>query len=296
MVETKFAGKFVGRGVVVFLFLLSVVSLSAQKYDIGITLSGGGARGFAHIGVLQAFEDYGIRPEIVSGTSMGALVGAMYANGMTPEDIFEMVKTEELNKMASFVDLSARHRHDLLGISSQDRLHKILIKYLPHNSFDSLQIPFYLCLSDICEGKGVIVHSGDRLVEYLRGSSCIPGFFEPVLIDSTYYVDGGLYNNLPAQPIRSKCKILIGVDVNPKFIKRDMCRIGEVLSRAFTLCIYETTIEGRNMCDYVISVPINQTYSTMDFVKFYSIYQMGYMAGLEFIKSHPEILKYSTSH
>lgn len=282
--------------ITILVSLLVTISLSAQRqYNIGITLSGGGARGFAHIGVLQALEDYGVHPEIVSGTSMGALVGAMYANGMTPEDIFEMVKREELDRMASFVDISSRQPREHLGISTQNRLHRILIDYLPHNSFDSLQIPFYLCMSNICDGKEVVVHSGGNLVECLRGSSCIPGFFEPVLIDSAYYVDGGLYNNLPVQPIRKQCKILIAVDVNPKFSKYDINKIGDVLSRSVSLIIYENTKEGRKMCDYVISVPVSKNYSTMDFDKFYAIYQMGYMAGLEFIKSHPEIPGYSLS-
>lgn len=265
-------------------------SVTAQKYKIGIVLSGGGALGFAHIGVLQALEDHGIRPQIISGTSMGALIGAMYANGMSPQDIFEMVKVERLDKISSFLDVSLRNPRTRLGVSSQDDLYDILIKYLPHNSFDMLQKPYYLCTSNLTIGQVEIIHEGDRLVKYLQGSSCIPGFFAPTVIDSMYYVDGGVYNNLPAQPIRKQCKVLIASDVNPTSGFKPVKTMGDVMSRSLSLMIHENTKEGRNMCDFVIDVPANMFYSVMDFSKFYSIYQIGYKSGLEFIKQHPEIL------
>lgn len=269
------------------------LSAAAQQYTVGITLSGGGALGFAHIGVLQALEDYGIYPQVVSGTSMGALIGAMYANGMSPQDIFEMAKTEKLYKIQSFVDVSLRNPRTKLGMSSQEDLFKILIKYLPHNSFDQLKKPYYLCTSNISLGQMEIKHEGDKLVQYLQGSSCIPGFFAPTVIDSMYYVDGGVYNNLPAQPIRKLCKILIASDVNPTSNLKPIKTMSDVMARSLSLIIHENTKEGRSMCDYVIDVPVNKEYNVMDFSKFYSIYQIGYKAGSEFIKQHPEILKQS---
>lgn len=247
--------------------------------------------GFAHIGVLQALEDHGIRPEVVAGTSMGALVGAMYANGMTPQDIFEMVKTEQLNRLASFTDISLRNPRQLLGVSSQDKLHDILLQYLPHNSFDSLKMPFYLCAANLSDECEVIRHSGGQLVEYLQGSSCIPGFFAPTTIDGKYYVDGGVYNNLPAQPIRKLCNILIACDVNAAEHRKPVKTMGDVMARSLSLLIYENTREGRDLCDYVINIPVNHSYTTTDFSKFYNIYQIGYRTGLDYIRSHPELLR-----
>lgn len=274
-----------------FIMVLATAMVSAQPKPVGIVLSGGGALGFAHIGVLQALEDNGIYPEVVSGTSMGALVGAMYANGLSPQDIFEMVKTEQLNKLSSFTDISISNTQKLLGASSQEKLHDILLRYLPHNSFDSLQMPFYLCAANLTDGCEVIKHSGGHLIEYLQGSSCIPGFFAPTSIDGKYYIDGGVYNNLPAQPIRKLCKVLIACDVNAAESRREITTMGDVLSRSLSLLIYENTIEGREMCDYVINVPVNHDFGTTDFNKFYSIYQMGYRSGLEYIRSHPELLR-----
>lgn len=262
---------------------------SAQRKNVGIVLSGGGALGFAHIGVLQALEDNGIKPQVISGTSMGALIGAMYANGMSPQDIFEMVKAEQLNKLGSFLDISVRNTRKILGASSQDKLHDILLRYLPHDSFDSLQMPFYLCVTNLSDAQMVIMHSGNRLVEYLQGSSCIPGCFAPTVIDGKYYVDGGIYNNLPAQPIRKLCKILIASDVNAAENRKEITSMGDVMSRSLSLLIYENTKEGRNMCDYLINVPVNHSYKTTDYNKFYEIYQIGYNSGMEFIKSNPDI-------
>lgn len=278
------------RMTLVILIVLLAASLFAQRREVGIVLSGGGALGFAHIGVLQALEDNGIKPQVVSGTSMGALVGAMYANGMSPQDIFEMVKVEQLNKLGSFLDISVRNTRKILGASSQDKLHDILLTYLPHNSFDSLQIPFYLCTTNLSDAKMVIKGSGGQLVEYLQGSSCIPGFFAPTVIDGKFYVDGGVYNNLPAQPIRNLCKVLIASDVNAAENRKEITTMGDVMSRSLSLLIYENTVEGRNMCDYVINIPVNGSYKTTDYGKFYEIYQMGYRSGLEFVNSHPELL------
>lgn len=279
------------RILTIYIILLCVVSLPAQKAPVGITLSGGGALGFAHIGVLQALEDNGIHPEIVSGTSMGALVGAMYANGLTPLDIFEMVKTEQLYRITSFSNISLRNTYDLLGVSSQDKLHKILLKYLPHNSFDSLKMPFYCCATNLTKECEVIRHTGGHLVEYLQGSSCIPGFFAPTVIDGDLHIDGGIYNNLPAQPIRPRCTVLIAVDVNAAENRKPVSNMGGVLTRALSLLIYENTHEGRKMADYVISVPVNHDYTTTDFNKFYAIYQIGYRTGLEFVQSHPKLMR-----
>lgn len=266
-----------------------MLTIHAQRYTVGIVLSGGGALGFAHIGVLQALEDNGIYPQIVSGTSMGALVGAMYANGMTPQDIFEMVKVERLSKLSKFTDISIGNTRKILGASSQDKLHDILIRHLPHNSFDSLTLPFYLCTTNLTEEHAVIRHSGSQLVEYLQGSSCIPGFFAPTVINGQYYVDGGIYNNLPAQPIRSKCKVLIASDVNAAENRKQISSMGDVMSRSLSLLIYENTREGRDMCDYVINVPVNNKYGVTDFSNFYEIYQIGYRTALEFIQQHPDL-------
>lgn len=276
------------------LLLISLINIAlyGQKpYNVGIVLSGGGALGFAHIGVLQALEDNGIYPEIISGTSMGALVGAMYAEGLHPKDIFDMIKKEQLNKRSSILSPSLKTSKEQLGLSNHDNITEVLIKYLRYNNFDSLQKPFYLCVTNLTDGKMVIQHSGEKLYEYLLGSSSIPGVFTPVNINGKLYVDGGIYNNLPAQPIRKQCQILIASDVNPAHSRPGIEKTTDVLFRSLSLLIYENTIEGRDMCDFVISVPVNKLYNAMDFDKFYSIYQIGYKTGLDFIRQHPELKK-----
>ncbi len=263
---------------------------SESKAKVGIVMSGGGALGFAHIGVLQALEDNGIYPTVVAGTSMGALVGALYANGMRPMEIFEMVRREQLDKLSSFIDLSFSNSKNM-GLSSHEHTRSILEKYLPHDSFDELKMPFYLCATNVSDGRMVIKGEGDTLIAYLMGSSSIPGVFEPVEINGKLHIDGGVYNNLPAQPIRDKCVTLIGVDVNSEASRSPVKTTKDVVFRALTLLIYENTRPGRKLCNYVIDVPVNYNYGLMDFKKFYSIYQVGYSTGLKYVKEHPDLVR-----
>lgn len=278
----------------VFIIAVAIVTLlvsaEAQKQKVGIVLSGGGALGFGHIGVLQALEDNGIYPTIVAGTSMGALVGAMYANGLRPQDIFDLVKAEEFDKISKIITPSGLRRGSM-GISDHKNILDMLDKYIPANDFDSLKMPLYVCVSNISKSQGEIIHSGGRLHEYLLASSSIPLVFEAVELDSMYYVDGGVFNNLPAQAIRDKCTYLIGSNVNPEKYRSPIKSGKDVAMRSVSILIYENTKPGIEMCDFMVDVPVNYFYSPMDFKHFYEIYQIGYKAGLDYIKEHPEIVR-----
>ncbi|MDR1544278.1 MAG: patatin-like phospholipase family protein [Prevotellaceae bacterium] len=262
-------------------------NIFAQKHRVGITLSGGGALGFAHIGALQALEDCGIYPEIISGASMGSLVGAFYANGYSPSEIYDFVKNERFNHPLKI--LAPTLKRSQLGLSSQKNILKVIKKYIPHNSFEKLQKPLYVCVTNLTTGNAEYIHNGEELYTYLLASSAIPTIFEAVEIDSMIYVDGGVLNNLPAQVIREQCKYLIGIDVKPPtdFIVAN--NIKDVLMRSLQLVISENSKEGRDICDILIEPKSNMNYDEFSFTAFEKIYYEGYNQMKAYLEQNPEM-------
>ena len=116
-----------------------------DSYKFGIALSGGGARGILHLGVLEALQKYGIRPEIISGTSMGALIGVFYASGMEPMQILEVVKSGKLHRMINWKLPSN-------GLLDVNKARNLLEKHIPHDNFSCLKKPFFCTVSTLNEG------------------------------------------------------------------------------------------------------------------------------------------------
>lgn len=156
---------------------------------IGLVLSGGGARGFAHIGVLRVLEECGIKPHVIAGTSMGAIVGALYATGRSSQDILNIVRHTSLRDI---VDISLQ-----AGLLKGDRLEVFLADFLPQ-AFEELEIQLAVTTTDIETGEQVILTRGD-LVTAVRASSSFPGAFEPIARQGRVLADGGIVNNLPVE-------------------------------------------------------------------------------------------------
>ncbi len=156
---------------------------------IGLVLSGGGARGFAHIGVLRVLEECGIKPHVIAGTSMGAIVGALYATGRTSADIVNIVRHTSLRDI---IDISLQG-----GLLKGDRLEAFLADFLPP-TFEDLETQLAVTTTDIETGEQVILTTGD-LVTAIRASSSFPGAFEPIPRRGRVLADGGIVNNLPVE-------------------------------------------------------------------------------------------------
>ncbi len=154
---------------------------------LGLVLSGGGARGFAHIGVLRVLEREGARFDVIAGTSMGAILGAFYASGHRADDLYRLADTTSWRDV---VDLSLQ-----TGLFKGDRLEAFLADHLPA-TFDALDVPFAVTTTDIETGEGVVHMEGD-LVRAVRASSSFPGAFEPIQFQGRTLADGGIVNNLP---------------------------------------------------------------------------------------------------
>ena len=158
---------------------------------VGLILSGGGARGFAHIGLLRVLERADIHVDVVAGTSIGAILGALYASGYSADEIYKLAKA-----------VSWRHLLDFsmqAGLLKGEKLHDLLATHLPAD-FSELKKPLAIATTDVETGDEVFILEGD-LVRAVRASSCYPGAFEPVDFNGRMLADGGIVNNLPVNAV-----------------------------------------------------------------------------------------------
>ena len=239
-----------------------------SKHKLGIVLSGGGARGIAHLGVLDALHRHGIEPDLIAGASMGAIVGCFYAAGIEPQYILEEIKKERLSKFLSwslpgdgFLDLE--HIEELLG------------QHVGKNDFSALKKTFFVSVSNLNSGKNEVIGKG-RLFEFVIASASIPIVFKPRIINGKMYVDGGLQNNLPALAVRDYCERLIGVNVNHSGPLDKINGIKEIAERCLRLAIEGSVKENLDVCDVVIQPDKAKDYNTFDFRKADEIYKSGY--------------------
>src|SRR5687768_1376909 len=177
-------------------------------HDIGIALSGGGTRGIVHVGALKALEENGIFPSIVSGTSAGSIVGAMYANGYSPAEILSISSERSLIWMFSL-------RLPTKGFVRHTFLRKLLKRYIPADNFEELKRPLYVAITNLNTGKVEVINSGP-LHDVIIASASIPVLYEPIRIGENWYSDGGLLMNLPVSPIRPEAKFIIAVNLVPR--------------------------------------------------------------------------------
>jgi len=237
----------------------------AQRPKVGLVLSGGGARGIAHIGVLKVIEEMKIPLHCITGTSMGAIVGGLYAAGASPADLEKLVTgmswNEAFKDRPSADQLSFRrkedsqsHRIDLnigyghgkiktaKGFVQGQNLNMLLKKLLIHTanvkSFNDLRVPFRAVAADIETGEAIVLGAGD-LAQAIRASMSIPGFFAPVEIDGRMLVDGGLTNNLPMNVAREMgAEVLIIVDIGTPLRKREkLTSLAGITAQVMTILI-----------------------------------------------------------
>lgn len=156
---------------------------------VALVLSGGAARGFAHIGVMRVLERHGFAVDAIAGTSMGAILGALFATGMSADEVHDVAREVTWRDV---VDLSLGS-----GVLKGDRLETLLARWLP-NSFDDLELPLAVTCTDVESGDQVVLMEGDLRVAVLASSS-LPGAFEPIELNGRTLADGGIVNNLPVE-------------------------------------------------------------------------------------------------
>ena len=239
-----------------------------KKYKLGVALSGGGAKGFAHCGALLALEEFGLRPDVIAGTSAGAIVGALYAAGNAPQAISRMFMGKEFG---NFVRLMVPKGGMFDHAPFKDFLHE----HLHVNRFEDLRIPLHVVASDLDHGRSVVFSEGE-LGPALLASSCVPVVFTPVEIDGVHYVDGGIFRNFPVVPIREMCEQVIGINVSPLISSDYKQNIVSVALRAYHFMFKANTFEDKELCDMLIEVEEAQQYSTFDLDNIHTIFKLGY--------------------
>jgi NTE family protein len=274
---------------IILLFFSFLFATAQTDKKIGLVLSGGGALGYAHVGVIQALEEHGISPQYIAGTSMGAIVGVLYADGYMPDSILSIVKEEKLNKVRNLFNI--RNIRYNTGASSHKALLKVLGDKLSTDTFEKLKKEYHVCVTDLDRGEYEIVDSGNKLTEYVVASASIPGVFETEIIDSTTYVDGGVLNNLPAQALREKCDVVIGVDVLPYLEKSKGNTAVSVVAWSIRMMQHQNSMPGRNLCDFIIEPDAIRTYNEFSFEKYQEIYRNGYDTMNAYLNQHPELIQ-----
>ncbi|MEL6863003.1 MAG: patatin-like phospholipase family protein [Bacteroidota bacterium] len=254
----------------------------SKPYKIGVSLSGGGARGIAHAGILKAFEDHLISPEIISGTSAGSIIGALYAAGMKPAEILTFAEENQLWK-------AIRFGFPITGLTDLSYLKDQISAHITDDRFEALEKPLHLAVTNLNTGQAEIRHKGP-LLDTVLASCSIPLVFKPVEIEGQLYVDGGVLNNLPALCLREQCDILIGVNVMPHIdqANEDLNSMTEIAIRSFELSIWQNTEPQIAHCDYFIQPNALKQFHIFQFSKAKEIYEVGYEEGMKVI---PDILK-----
>ena len=248
-----------------------------KRYKLGLALSGGGARGFAHLGVIQAMNEYGIKPDIISGTSAGAIAGAMIASGHSPQEALNFFMDKKVLYFARFT-------MSKMGLMNMTGMKEHLGKFLATNTFEDLKIPLVVTASNLREAVAVHFESGP-LLPCVLASASIPVVFIPTEINNSFYVDGGVFMNLPVRPIRERCERVIAVEINSLKSDEKITNMVHMAERSFHLGLDSNTKIDRKMADLFIE-PENMTrFSIFDLKHIQDIYDEGYKAGIKVLKN-----------
>jgi NTE family protein len=235
---------------------------------IGLALSGGGARGISHLGVIQALEEFGVKVSVVSGTSAGSIVGSLYSYGFKPLQILEIIQKVSVFKSLNFA-------WTWTGLLSLDGLRDVLLTHMPENSFASLKLPLTIAATDLRKGTVEYFKEGE-LIPAVMASCCIPAIFTPIQFKNNLYVDGGVLDNLPVRPIKEACDFVIGVHCNPVSPNFDPKNLKGVIERSLLMAINASMLSSKALCDVFIEPAGLDKITGFELAKAKEIYETGY--------------------
>lgn len=241
---------------------------SKKKYKLGVALGGGGTRGYAHLGVLQALKEKGLEPEIISGVSAGAIAGAYIASGKSPEEAFKLIKKYGFTDFTKF----QIPNEGLLGL---DKMRKAIEKEIAVNRIEDLKIPLIITVSDVLKGQVQYLTEGP-LAQTVQASASIPVLFSPVHMNGSVYCDGGLFDNLPVKPLKGQCKKIIGVSVSPVQELDEISGLIQMASRVFQLGVNLRRKEIAELCDAFIEPLDLCQFDTLDTKHADEVFEIGY--------------------
>jgi NTE family protein len=242
----------------------------------GIALSGGGARGIIHIGVLKALDEAGIKPVCIAGTSIGAIVGGLYAGGVAPSAMLDMLSKKTWFNMF-------RLKPSFHGFLHMKYLEKVLAENLP-GDFKDLKIPFFAGATNLSTQQYEVFSKGP-LHKAILASASIPILFGPVRIGDNKYVDGGVIDNIPSRALQGHCDKILGVDVNHIVSSSPLDNIKEIAVEIFHIVVSNNSRVGLEQCDAVIQPDLGKEFDMLDFSKTQPLYEIGLAEGRKWVAS-----------
>ncbi|WP_445386324.1 patatin-like phospholipase family protein [Robiginitalea sp. IMCC44478] len=251
-----------------------------EAKQIGVVFSGGGVRGMAHIGALKALREHEIHPHWISGSSSGALVGALYAKGMGIEEMLSFFKETPLFRYNVF-------SFSKPGFLDTERYVDLFQKIFPENSFESLEKPLYVAATNLLKGKEVYFSEGE-LIRPLLASAALPPIFSPVSIEGELYADGGIMNNFPLEPIKEQAAFLIGsnVSVVKNVTREDMSSAYRLVNRTTSLMHFVNTRDKIGKCDLVFQPRDLEKIGVLDKNGIEKAFTIGYDNAQQVLKKH----------
>lgn len=254
---------------------------NASELSIGLTLSGGGARGLAHIGVLRALLENGVVPNRIVGVSAGAIVGMLYAAGLSPDEMMSAVYDTNPFRLIK-VGLPTT------GLTTLEYLEDKVRGYVPDNSFASLKYPLYVGITNLNSGIQELRNDGP-LDKTIAASCSLPLMFKPVVINGDHFVDGGVINNMPVGPLLNEADFIIGSNLMPygSLPPADTGTVINIVWRCFDLSVMANSQAGASLCDIVLETSSLNAYTIFHVNKLREMHDLGYE---DTIKRMPEIL------
>ena len=252
-----------------------------KKKKIGLCFGGGGTRGFAHLGVVKAFEEYGIEFDVVAGTSVGSIVGAMYCSNLTFDEMYKISKTVVVKDIK-------KNKFGFMPSSTQG-LQDFVRNNLPYKNLEELPTKLWVVAVDLKTGTEYNFDRGE-IAPLVAGSCAVPAVFEPVKFADYHLIDGGVVNNIPANVLKNDdCDIIITIDVN-SFRGRgtDSTKIMDTILASFGIMTKNNSLAGYTYSDIVIQPDIKKFKATKLDGCWDEMIEEGYNAT---IKLMPQIMK-----
>lgn len=250
--------------------------------EVGYVFSGGGVRCVAHLAVYQALMEQGIEASCFSGTSAGAIAAVLIAAGKEPKEIMQVVE-------GASVLAAMRPAFNRKGLLDVEKTLAFFMTDVPE-SFAALHKPVSIGTINVRTGKSVFFSEG-ALHPPLLASCCVPIIFNPVKIGEEYYLDGGLINNMPVEPLQDKCYKIMGVHCNPVDEDYPFTSMRGMLERTFLLTVGVNVQQRKALCDVFLEPPFLKSYKVFDFKNSKAIFRETYAWSKERV---PEIKRLLT--
>ena len=243
-----------------------------NQQAIGLALSGGGARGYMHIGVLQAMDELQCSPRYLSGCSSGAMIAALYAAGHRPKDIYHIIQQLKIYRLI-------KPAWSAKGLLSLSPLAKWLSQHLP-KTFEELTLPLTVNATDLLHQKPVYFSQGP-LIPALIASSCLPVLFKPVIIGQRELIDGGVLDNLPINGLPTEGCLRWASSCNHFEDVHAPKNMFQITERTLRLTVNQNSLAGRASIDLLFEPPQMGQFRVFDFHKVEAIYEVGYQYAVE---------------